>query len=58
MVGIGSTTDAACGDIKIQDVEIEVTGGETYQNGYYIGGAAIGTSSSRSTCGDIRILDS
>ena len=58
MVGIGSTTDAACGDIKIQDVEIEVTGGETYQNGYYIGGAAIGTSSSSSTCGDIRILDS
>ena len=53
-VGIGAASNATCGDIRIENVEVTVSGGaagdQTMQ-----AGAAIGTTSTNSNCGNITI---
>lgn len=52
-VGIGVVQNGVCGNISISNVNLTVSGA----NSYACGGAAIGTSSISSTCGNITIAD-
>ncbi len=55
-VGIGASSNAACGYIKIQDVTLIVSGGDSWNGA--TGSAAIGTSTVNSKCGPIGITQS
>ncbi len=56
VAGIGAASGVTCGDITIRNVSIKVSGGSSWKGTE--GGAAIGTSTRNSACGNIIITNS
>ena len=56
VAGIGAASSATCGDITIKDVSVKASGGNSW--GEDEGGAAIGTGTKNSACGNISITNS